>query len=151
MLRSKVLVIRITKEVNMSECIFCKIINNEIPSVKIYEDESFIAILDKFPTAKAHILVMPKKHEENIFEASEETTKNIFPVVQKIAIALKKMGYGEINILQNNGEIAGQTVMHLHIHLIPREENDNVKILFDSKMCEDFVLEEIKNKINKYL
>ncbi len=135
----------------MSDCIFCKIVNDEIPNVKLYEDENFIAILDKFPTAKGHILVMPKKHEENIFEASELTVSLILPVIQKICLALKKMGFSEINIIQNNGEVAGQTVMHLHFHIIPRNIDDNVKIAFNSQMAEDAELNILKDEILKYM
>ncbi len=135
----------------MSECIFCKIVNNEMPSVKLYEDENFVAIFDKFPTVKGHILVMPKKHEANIFEASDKTINLIMPIIQRICLALKKMGYSEINLLQNNGEVAGQTVKHLHFHIIPRTTDDNVKICFDSKMAEDADLSSLKNEILKYM
>ncbi len=134
-----------------NDCIFCKIINKEIPSTTIYEDESFIAILDKFPTANAHILVIPKVHQANIFEADENVLKNILVVAKKLCEALEKMGYSNINLLQNNGEVAGQTVHHLHLHLIPREENDRVVIKFDSKMEEDENLNKIKSEILKYM
>ncbi len=132
-----------------NDCIFCKIINKEIPSVTIYEDDSFIAILDKFPTAYGHVLVMPKEHQENIFEASEETLKNILVVAKKILDAFKKMGIENVNLLQNNGEVAGQTVNHLHLHLIPRTSDDNVEIIFDSKMKDDSDLLNIKELITK--
>ncbi len=135
----------------MSDCIFCRIVNNEMPSVKLYEDENFIAIFDKFPTAKGHILVMPKKHEENIFEASNSTISMILPIIQKICLALKKMGFSEINVLQNNGVVAGQTVMHLHFHIIPRAVDDNVNISFNSNMAEDSELLELKEEILKYI
>lgn len=134
----------------MSEnCIFCKIINKEIPSVIVYEDDNFVAILDKFPTAKAHVLVIPKIHEENIFTASDITTKNILFVAKKICLALNNMGYNNINLLQNNGEIAGQTINHFHLHLVPREENDKVTIEFNSEMEDDDKLAEIKDEIVK--
>lgn len=132
-------------------CIFCKIINKDIPSVTIYEDDLFIAILDKFPTAKYHILVLPKQHEENIFMLSKETKQNILEVVSKICNALKKLGINDINILQNNGEKAGQTVNHFHMHIIPRFDDDKEIINFYSKEEDDDILLKYRDDINRFL
>jgi len=113
-------------------CIFCKIINKEIPAHILYEDDDFIVILDIIQTTKGHTLVIPKRHSENIFELDQNTVSNIFPLVQKIAVRLKeRLPLNGLNILNNNGEKAGQTVMHYHIHLIPRYSNDNFVITFN--------------------
>lgn len=133
------------------KCIFCDIINKKIGSITVYEDNDFIAILDKFPTAEGHILVIPKSHHKDIFDAPAKTVENALVIAQKICKALKSMGYDNINLLQNNGEIAGQSVFHFHLHIIPRKENDNVKIEFNSKMEEDEKLLNMKNDILKFI
>lgn len=134
-----------------NNCIFCDIVNKKINSVIVYEDNDFIGILDKFPTAKAHILVIPKLHQEDIFSADDKMLSNVLVIAKKICNALKKMGYNDINILQNNGSLAGQSVFHYHVHIIPREISDNVKIEFNSQMQEDEVLINIKDEILKYI
>jgi histidine triad (HIT) family protein len=105
----------------MSECIFCKIINGDIPSAKVYEDENVLAFLDISQVTKGHTLVIPKVHKENVYELPEEAAANVFKTVPKIANAIKA-AYDPIglNVLQNNGEAAGQSVFHFHMHLIPR-------------------------------
>lgn len=105
----------------MSDCIFCKIINGNIPSAKVYEDEHVIAFLDISQVTKGHTLVIPKVHKENVFELNEEIAANVFKAVPKIANGIKS-AYNPIglNVLQNNGESAGQSVFHFHMHLIPR-------------------------------
>ena len=108
------------------DCIFCKIIQGEIPSAKVYEDEEVFAFLDISQVTKGHTLIIPKKHVENIYETNEEIASSLFARVPKIANALKKAYQpAGINILNNNGKAAGQTVFHIHIHLIPRyDESD---------------------------
>ncbi|QPC45994.1 HIT family protein [Mangrovibacillus cuniculi] len=103
------------------ECIFCKIINGDIPAAKVYEDENVLAFLDISQVTKGHTLVIPKVHQENIYELDPEVAANLFKVVPKIANAIKK-AYNPIglNVLNNNGEEAGQSVFHYHLHLIPR-------------------------------
>ncbi|WP_042349652.1 HIT family protein [Bacillus massiliigorillae] len=105
----------------MSDCIFCKIINGEIPSSKVYEDEHVLAFLDISQVTKGHTLVIPKVHKENVYELTSEMASHIFSVVPKIANALKAE-YQPIglNTVNNNGEAAGQTVFHFHMHLLPR-------------------------------
>ncbi|WP_423410674.1 HIT family protein [Heyndrickxia sp. MSNUG] len=105
----------------MSDCIFCKIINGEIPSAKVYEDENVLAFLDISQVTKGHTLVIPKVHKENVFALSDEIAANVFSAVPKVANAIKA-AYDPIglNVLQNNGEAAGQSVFHFHMHLIPR-------------------------------
>ena len=113
----------------MNSCIFCKISVGEIPSATLYEDENFRVILDIAPAAKGHAILLPKKHAANLFEADEEMLAKALLVVKKVSAALcKTLNCDGINILQNNGEAAGQTVFHLHIHMIPRYKEDTVKI-----------------------
>lgn len=113
----------------MNDCIFCKLANGEIPTNTVFEDENFRVILDAAPANLGHCLVLPKSHAKDIFEMPQELTEKAFGVAKKIAEAIKKSGLAEnVNILQNNGELAGQTVSHFHVHVIPRLENDDVVI-----------------------
>ncbi|HBY20703.1 MAG TPA: HIT family protein, partial [Clostridiales bacterium] len=98
------------------ECIFCKIAKGEIPSTTVYEDNEFKVILDKFPATSGHMLVIPKEHVENIFEISDENAARIFAVVSEMAKKMKdNLKFDGLNIVQNNGSIAGQSVFHFHI------------------------------------
>ena len=102
-----------------SNCIFCKIANGEIPSRTLYEDESFRVILDISPASKGHAIILAKKHAENIYSLSEEDAGKIYLVAKKVATAMQNvLKCDGMNILQNNGEAAGQTVFHLHIHIL---------------------------------
>lgn len=113
----------------MDSCIFCKIIQGEIPSYTLYEDENVKVILDIAPAAKGHAVLLVKEHVANLFELDAELAAKVFSVVPKVAAALKEeLGCDGMNILQNNGVAAGQTVFHLHIHFIPRWDNDAVNI-----------------------
>lgn len=130
----------------MSNCIFCKIANGEIPTNTIYEDNDFRVILDAAPANLGHCLVLPKSHAADVFEIDSEILGRGFAVAQKIAKAVKKAtGCDGVNILQNNGEAAGQTVFHFHIHIIPRLKSDDVKIDFGSFKTDDVA--SIKDKI----
>lgn len=133
-------------------CIFCKIANGEIPSISVYEDESFKVIMDINPANLGHSLVICKEHYANIFEMPKELTAKAFAVAKKVAEAVKKATDCDgVNILQNNGEVAGQTVFHFHIHIIPRLKGDTVTMGFgDFKTDEDSIkgiAEEIKKNI----
>ena len=109
----------------MSDCIFCKIIEGEIPSTTVYEDDDVKAILDVNPAARGHVIVLPKTHAENIFSIPDEDLKKTICVAKKIASAVKKAyNCDGVNILQNNGEAAGQSVFHFHLHVIPRKKGD---------------------------
>lgn len=112
----------------MPDCIFCKIINGDIPSYRVYEDEDVYAFLDISQVTKGHTLVVPKKHVENIFEFDEELAANFFKKVPAIAQAVKNHdpAIRGLNILNNNGEFASQSVFHAHIHLIPRYEDEMI-------------------------
>jgi histidine triad (HIT) family protein len=105
----------------MSDCIFCKIVNGDIPAAKVFENEHALAFLDISQVTKGHTLVIPKVHKENLFELTPDIAKNLFESVPAIAKALKKeyqpLG---LNLVNNNGDAAGQTVFHFHVHLIPR-------------------------------
>ena len=132
----------------MSDCIFCKIANGEIPSNTIYEDDDFRVILDLGPATKGHALVLPKKHYADLFEIPEETVAGAVKVAKKVAGIMKeKLGCDGLNLVQNNGEAAGQTVMHFHLHIIPRYKDDGQHILWKptSPTAEELV--EIKNII----
>ncbi|MFA5178257.1 MAG: HIT family protein [Candidatus Paceibacterota bacterium] len=109
------------------DCIFCKIINKEIPCFKVYEDDFVLAFLDINPVAPGHTLIIPKKHFENIFENQEEYLKRIILVAQKISQKIKKEGIGEgVNLYQANGSTAEQVVPHFHLHVIPRNSGDAI-------------------------
>lgn len=112
-----------------NQCIFCKIANGEIPSKTLYEDEKFRVILDLGPVSQGHALVIPKEHFANLYELPEEWCEDAMKVAKKMAGKMtEKLGCRGLNLLQNNGEAAGQTVMHFHMHLIPRYENDGVNL-----------------------
>ena len=113
----------------MENCIFCKIIAGEIPSATVYEDDDVKAILDVNPAARGHVIVLPKKHASDVFSIPDEDLSKAICVAKKVAAALKEAYKCDgVNILQNNGEAAGQTVFHLHIHVIPRFEGDNISV-----------------------
>lgn len=106
-------------------CVFCKIINGEIPSYKIYETDTVMAFLDISQNTKGHTLVIPKKHIESIFDLDEQTGRDLFEAVIKTTNILKnKLGFKDVNLLNNNGSLAGQVVNHYHIHIIPRYGKD---------------------------
>ena len=129
-------------------CIFCKIANGEIPSATLYEDEEFRVILDLGPASKGHALILPKSHAANIYELSDEMAAKAMILAKKMATAmtaaLKCDGF---NIVQNNGECAGQTVFHFHMHLIPRYEGDQVGITWKPGTLTDEVKNEILEKL----
>lgn len=109
----------------MSDCIFCKLANGEIPTAKLYEDDDFAVILDAGPATKGHALILPKQHYANLFEMPEDLTAKAFVLAKKMAGRLKEaMNCDGLNIVQNNGETAGQSVFHFHIHLIPRYKGE---------------------------
>lgn len=110
-------------------CIFCKIANGEIPSKTLFEDEKFRVILDLAPAAKGHALILPKEHFANIYELPEETAADVIKLAKRMVTRMtEKLSCDGFNLVQNNGEIAGQTVFHYHMHLIPRYEGDGQKI-----------------------
>lgn len=136
----------------MEDCIFCKISAGIIPSACVYEDDDFRAILDIAPAAKGHVLLLPKKHCANLFEIDDVTASKALSVASKIAKAQKTAFNADgINLLQNNGEAAGQSVFHLHIHLIPRYDNDSVTIPWEHLSYAEGEAEEYAAKIRACL
>lgn len=127
-------------------CIFCKIVNGEIPSYKIYEDNDFLAFMDISPATIGHTLVIPKKHYDSIFSLDEDT--KIFSLVIKLSKVIKEaLDLEGMNILNNNGEVAGQSVKHFHIHLIPRYKDDNLKMNLPESTFNKDEFEKIQKRI----
>ena len=128
-------------------CIFCEIVSGNIPGSVVYEDDQVIAILDLAQVTKGHTLVMPKKHYDNIYDCDPELLSHLIHVVQKLAVELtEKLNAGGCNILSNNNEVAGQSIGHLHFHIIPRYNSDDIDVNFQPKVKYDLseVLKEIK-------
>lgn len=130
-------------------CVFCKIVNGEIPSKKVYEDDDVLAILDISQATKGHTLVMPKKHYANILEIPNNEYQKVMLKVKEIANKLNtKLNPKGINVLNNCGETAGQTVMHYHVHILPRYNDNDIKLEFtdhSSNVNLDDILKEINN------
>lgn len=132
----------------MSDCIFCKIAAGEIPSKTIYEDEKFCVILDLGPATKGHALILPKAHAANLFELPEETAAEVMVLAKKIANTMReRLVCDGLNLVQNNGETAGQTVNHFHLHMIPRYKGDGQKIGWAPREVTQEELETIKQEI----
>mgnify|MGYP001129346174 CR=1 FL=1 len=111
------------------DCIFCKIAAGEIPSKTLYEDEKFRVILDLGPATRGHALILPKEHSADLYVLPEETAGEAMKLAKKMALLLRdKLHCEGLNLVQNNGEVAGQTVSHFHLHLIPRYSDDGQKI-----------------------
>lgn len=129
-------------------CIFCKIANGEIPAATLYEDEDFRVILDLGPASKGHALILPKEHYASLYELDDEVASKVLVLAKKLITTMTEIlhcdGY---NLVQNNGEAAGQTVHHFHMHLIPRYENDNVGITWKPGSLSDADKEEILSKM----
>lgn len=110
----------------MDNCLFCKIIKGEIPCYKIYEDDYTLAFLDIAKDIDGHTLVLPKKHCSSILDCDKETLNHVMDTVKLISNHyVSNCGYTGINIINNNGESAEQAIPHLHIHILPRQNNDN--------------------------
>lgn len=125
-------------------CIFCKLANGEIPTATLYEDDDFRVILDAGPAAKGHALILPKEHYANLYELDDEVAAKVLPLAKKMITKLTDiLGCDGYNLVQNNGEAAGQTVFHFHLHMIPRYKDDGVGLTW--KMRE--LTEEDKNDI----
>ena len=136
----------------MENCIFCKIANGEIPAATFYEDENFRVILDLGPASKGHALILPKSHAANIYELSDEMAAKAMILAKKMATAMTEaLKCDGFNIVQNNGECAGQTVFHFHMHLIPRYKGDQVGITWHPGELSDADKEEILLKVKEQL
>lgn len=133
-------------------CIFCKIASGDIPSYTLYEDESFKVFLDLSPTSFGHALIIPKEHYKNLFELDDEIASKALILAKKVGTAMKEsLKCDGLNILQNNEKVAGQTMFHFHIHVIPRYENDNTKIIFDQNSLNEDDAKKIIDTVSKYL
>lgn len=129
-------------------CIFCKLANGVFPTNTIYEDEDFRVILDLEPAAKGHALILPKEHYKNLYELPDETAGKVMKLAKKMAIRMTdKLGADGFNLVQNNNEIAGQTVFHFHLHLIPRYNDDGQKIAWENNSPSPEELKAIKDTI----
>lgn len=129
-------------------CIFCKIANGDIPAATIYEDEDFRVILDLGPASKGHALILPKDHFANLYELSDEVAAKVLVVAKKVITKMTDvLGCDGYNLVQNNGEAAGQTVFHFHMHLIPRYKDDQVGLGWNMGKLTDEDKEEILSKL----
>lgn len=130
------------------DCIFCRIANGEIPSKTLYEDESFRVILDLGPATRGHALILPKEHASDLTDLPEKEAAAAFLVAKKMAAKMKeKLCCDGINVIQNNGTAAGQTVFHFHIHLIPRYSGDGQHIGWKAGEPSQEELEEVRRQI----
>ena len=131
-------------------CIFCKIAAGKIPSATIYEDNDFRVILDIEPASKGHALILPKEHYANLYELSDELAAKALIVAKKVITKMTAiLGCDGYNVVQNNGEAAGQTVFHFHIHLIPRYKEDDVNIGWKQGKLTEEVRAEILSGMNE--
>ena len=129
-------------------CIFCMIAEGQIPSRKIYEDDLCLAFLDLSQANIGHTLVVPKKHYDNMIDLDNDVAAHLFKVVSKLTKGISKaLDINNFNILNNCGEIAGQTVNHFHIHIIPRIENDNIKIELSSNKLTDIEFDNLRDNL----
>ena len=129
-------------------CIFCKIAAGEIPSKTLYEDEEFRVILDLGPATKGHALILPKDHYRDLFELPDEKAAKVMVLAKKMAAQMtQRLGCEGFNLVQNNGELAGQTVFHFHMHLIPRYRDDGQKIGWKPQEATQEELETIRAQI----
>ena len=129
-------------------CIFCKLANGDIPTATLYEDDDFRVILDANPAAKGHALIIPKEHYKDLYELDDEIAGKVMVLAKKMITKMTDiLGCDGYNLVQNNGECAGQTVFHYHLHLIPRCENDNVGIGWKLNELTEEDKEDILSKI----
>lgn len=137
----------------MDNCLFCKIVKGEIPNYTLYEDELCLAFLDISQATYGHALVISKDHYSNLLEVPEEVLKHIFAVAQKIAKAEEKRftNVRGFNILNNCGEVAGQTIHHFHVHIIPRYQKDDLTLAFKENPLSSEAFLDLAAKIKENL
>lgn len=131
-------------------CIFCKLSNGDIPTRTIYEDDRFRVILDADPATKGHALILPKDHYANIYELPDDVAAAVFVLAKKLATRMTEILHCDgFNLVQNNGEVAGQTVFHFHLHLIPRYKDDKNgdKLTWNHESFTDEELDEIRKML----
>lgn len=138
------------KTMRDENCIFCKIANGEIPSATLYEDEDFRVILDLGPASRGHALILPKEHYKDLYYLEDEVAAKALVLAKRMITTLTEvLGCEGYNIVQNNGELAGQTVFHFHMHLIPRYKNDHVGLGWNVGTLTEEDKSEILSKLNK--
>lgn len=134
------------------DCIFCSIIEGDIPSHTVYEDEDTYAFLDVNPVSDGHLLVIPKQHAEQLTDLDPQTTEAVFRTVRNVAAAVEDgLQPDGVNLLQNNGEAAGQEVDHVHVHIIPRYADDGFDFTFDSSDLDEDEAEALLGRIQDRL
>jgi len=135
-----------------ANCIFCRIATGDIPSAKIYEDENVLAFLDLAPVHPGHTLVIPKNHYKDMLEVPAELGPAVFAALQKVAGAVvKATGAQGFNIMQNNGLAAGQTMFHIHWHIIPRFDDDGLAMWAQGKYSDAAAMQEMAASVASYL
>lgn len=132
------------------DCIFCKLANGEIPTNALYEDEQFKVILDLGPATRGHALILPKDHAADLYELPDEAAGAAMKLAKKMALSMRdKLHCDGLNVMQNNGEVAGQTVSHFHLHLIPRYKNDGQAINWVPSQPTQEELEAVRKEITE--
>lgn len=134
------------------DCIFCKLANGDIPTNSIYEDDVVKVIFDASPAAPGHILILPKNHFDDVYSMDDETAAHVFKVAVKLSKAYRKaLDFDGLNIVQNNGEAAGQTVFHFHMHLIPRYQNakNNDILMWSHENFSDEEMAQIRDSLSR--
>jgi histidine triad (HIT) family protein len=138
------------QELIRQQCVFCKIIAGEIPAKQVYEDDHVLAVLDINPANPGHILVLPKKHYQILSQMPDEESAYLLNIAKKLsAVIFEALGAQGTNILQRNGQAAGQEVPHVHVHVIPRFENDNVGLTWQPKKLSEEEFVQVQNKIKE--
>lgn len=136
----------------MTDCLFCKIAKGDLKSATVFENSDFRVIMDRFPSGKGHTLILTKEHFDTVYQMDGETAGKLFALVSLVAKALKKATDCEgLNILQNNGAAAGQTVNHFHIHLIPRYEGDGFTMPWKTQEYTEEELEKLAEDIRQWI
>ncbi len=134
------------------DCIFCKLANGDIPTNMIYQDDDFAVIMDAAPVSKGHALILPREHADNLYELPDETASKLMPLAKKIASRMKeRLNCDGLNILQNNGETAGQSVFHFHMHVIPRYDgaaNNSDLLKFSSANLSEGEISDISSQLS---
>ena len=132
------------------DCIFCRIANGEIPSRTLYEDEMFRVILDLSPATRGHALILPKQHADNLYDLPEETAAAAMALAKRIADRMRqRLGCDGLNLVQNNGKTAGQTVPHFHMHVIPRYDGDGQTIGWVPSETVEKELDEVRDILTR--
>ena len=133
-------------DMKKEDCIFCKLANGQIPTNSIYQDEDFNVILDMSPATRGHALILPKEHADNLASLPDETAAKAFVLAKKMAgVMTEKLHCDGLNVVQNNGAAAGQTVLHFHLHLIPRYKGDGQQLGWAPGKASPQELEEVRD------